>query len=216
MKKKTKMKLAFWAAFVLTLSVVLTYYINVGLRPNIMAQGETRMKNTALEIMNSSVREAINDVEDMDNLLQIEKNKEGQITFVGANSGKLNRIAFHCSTLAQERLEAMEETTINIPFGNLVGSKLFSGMGPKIRIHVLPMGAVTTQFHSEFQSAGINQTRHKLFIVLECTMSLVYGSTSQRVVVQSQVLISESIIVGVVPETFADVEDADEFMNLIP
>jgi len=47
-------------------------------------------------------------------------------------------------------------------------------------------------------------------------MRMIVGGAVQSVSVESDVLVSECIIVGAVPETYADVMDADEFMNLIP
>lgn len=77
------------------------------------------------------------------------------------------------------------------------------------------MGSVKTSFSSEFETAGINQTRHKIFLLLETSLRIVVGNSSQSVKVQHQVLISETIIVGSVPNTFLEA-DREELMNLIP
>ena len=47
-------------------------------------------------------------------------------------------------------------------------------------------------------------------------MALVVGSASQNVHVQSQVLIADAIIVGNVPQTYADLDNSSGFMDLIP
>ena len=63
----------------------------------------------------------------------------------------------------------------SIPLGNALGSKLFSGMGPELKVGVLPMGEVSAEYFTEFYAAGINQTRYKIYIVLKSDMALVVG-----------------------------------------
>ena len=75
---------------------------------------------------------------------------------------------------------------------------------------------MNTNFETEFETAGINQTRHKIFLTLRATISLIVPTGSQLVDVTSKVPIVESIIVGEVPQSFVDVNDKDDMLNLIP
>ena len=81
---------------------------------------------------------------------------------------------------------------------------------------MLPIGAVSTYFETEFETAGINQTRHKIFLTLETSVSLIVPADSRMVQVTSTVPIAESIIVGQVPDSFVDVSDEEDMLNLIP
>ena len=83
-------------------------------------------------------------------------------------------------------------------------------------MQILPIGAVQTNFDTEFVSAGINQTRHKIFLSLRTTVSLIIPTGSQLVEVNSTVPIAESIIVGEVPDSFVDVSDMEDMLNLVP
>ena len=91
-----------------------------------------------------------------------------------------------------------------------------SGFGPRLEVQILPVGAVHTSFDTEFETAGINQTRHKIFLNLRATVSLIVPTGSQLVEVTSTVPIAESIIVGEVPESFVDVNNEEDMLNLIP
>ena len=71
---------------------------------------------------------------------------------------------------------------------------------------------------TEFEDAGINQTRHKIYLILNATVRIVVGNTSQTVEISSQVLISETIIVGSVPESYTYLNDSsgEAKYNLVP
>ena len=83
-------------------------------------------------------------------------------------------------------------------------------------MQILPIGAVHASFDTEFESAGINQTRHRIFLKLRATVSLIIPTGSQIVEVESIMPIAESIIVGGVPDSFVDVGSELEMLELAP
>ena len=66
----------------------------------------------------------------------------------------------------------------------------------------MPIGSVITSFSSSFESAGINQTKHSLYIDANITISVILALTTKHVDFVTQVLICENIIVGKVPEFY--------------
>ena len=87
-------------------------------------------------------------------------------------------------------------------FGNFTGNSLFSGIGPNIKIRVMPAGTVTTEFKTEFLSAGINQTRHRVYVSVVCHMRVVAPFASDNVVVDNSVTVAETILIGEVPSYY--------------
>ena len=73
--------------------------------------------------------------------------------------------------------------------------------------------AVSAAFSTEFESAGINQTRHKIYLSLQTSVRLVIPSGARQVLLQSQVLIAESIIVGEVPQSYVSVPETGDALN---
>lgn len=133
-----------------------------------------------------------------------------------AKTMRMNEIASQTALLAEEELNSFENQFVDIPIGAALGIRFLSGFGPRISVQILPVGAVNTNFETEFEAAGINQTRHKIFLTLRATISLIVPTGSQLVDVTSKVPIVESIIVGEVPQSFVDVNDRDDMLNLIP
>lgn len=216
MKKRKKIKRILIIFIIIGFLIGCYAIVDNGLRPNLVAQGEAKLKNIAVNIMNNSVSEALEEAGDTTNLIRAEKDKDGKITMISADSAMMNKIAVKSALNAQRKINELQNTQISIPLGNVLGSKLFSGLGPAININVTPLGVVNTNFHTEFESAGINQSRYKVYIKLDSNMKMVVGATSQSVEISTEILISDVILVGAVPDTYANLTDSGDFLNLIP
>ena len=95
-------------------------------------------------------------------------------------------------------------------------SRLLAGSGPSVRVKIVPAGAVTTEFVSEFSSAGINQTRHRIFLQVHTTVQMIIPTGTQSAAVSAHVPVAESIIVGDVPQSFVDVLMGEGVKGLAP
>lgn len=133
-----------------------------------------------------------------------------------ADTMRMNELAAKTALMAEDELNSVENQVVRIPLGAALGIKSLSGFGPKMSMQILPVGAVHASFDTEFESAGINQTRHRIFLTLRATVSLIIPTGSQLVEVQSTMPIAESIIVGHVPDSFVDVNDQKDILDLAP
>ena len=213
-KKRAKRLIILGLALIFLLASY--FYLDRGLKSNLLVQGEAQLNNMAISIMNGSVRETLQKYTPVSDLLLTQKDEQGRIAMVSADAAAMNQIVYECIERAQGKIQKLEQEKLSIPLGNALGSRLFSGKGPDIKVGVLPMGAVGAEYFTEFYAAGINQTRYKIYIVLKSDMALVVGGSSQSVHVESQVLIADAIIVGTVPQTYADLDGSNGFMDLIP
>ena len=107
---------------------------------------------------------------DYEDFVDVHYDAEGEASMLSANTILMNRIAADAATAAQENIDTLADEGITLPLGSALGSGVFSGKGPRLRFEILPVGTVKTAFVTEFESAGINQTRHK--ISLEATASV--------------------------------------------
>ena len=95
-------------------------------------------------------------------------------------------------------------------FGSFTGFKLLSGKGPGVPIRISSIGNVETDLRSEFTSQGINQTLHRVYLQVECQVSILtpYDDITEKI--KNQVLIAENVIVGKIPNTYYNIEGIDE------
>ena len=94
--------------------------------------------------------------------------------------------------------------------GSFTGFKLLSGKGPGVPIRISSIGNVETDLRSEFTSQGINQTLHRVYLQVECQVSILtpYDDITEKI--KNQVLIAENVIVGKIPNTYYNIEGIDE------
>ncbi len=206
-----------WIAILLLVAIVIGYVlIDNAVKPTIMSISEAKLRAIAVNAMNAAVQETIGNGMNYTDLINIEKDDTGKIMLVRANAALMNKLAADTAITAQDKISSIGEQGISIPIGTIIGGQLLSGRGPSVKIKFEPVGSVTTDFMTEFEDAGINQTRHKIFLVLNATVKIVVGNASQQVEISSQVLISETIIVGSVPESYLQFDSKDEMLNLLP
>lgn len=94
-----------------------------------------------------------------------------------ADAQRINTIARDAAYLAQKNFKALAEAGVKVPLGAFSGIEALSGFGPPVTFKLLPVGAAHCSFRSAFTSAGINQTRHAVYldIVLDITVVLPCG-----------------------------------------
>lgn len=90
--------------------------------------------------------------------------------------------------------------------GSFTGFKLLSGRGPGIKIRISTIGNVKTDLRSEFISQGINQTLHRIYLQVDCEVSILTPFDNITQSITNQVLIAENVIVGNIPNTYYNLE----------
>ena len=170
----------------------------------------------AVKVINSAVADIMHSGISYDDLIMVHMNDKGQVTMLQANTVRMNDLATRTALQAQEKLQETKNQVIQIPLGAAFGIHFLAGSGPFIPVKILPVGAVSTQFITEFESAGINQTRHKILLSTKTTVRLIIPTGAKQVDLVSTVPIAESIIVGEVPDQFVDLNEKSDIVNLVP
>ena len=109
----------------------------------------------------------------------------------------VSQVVLQCN----EKLSELEDLGVKVPVGYLTNNIMFYNMGPKITVKMQQVGNIVTSYESIFESAGINQTRHKIYLNLNLTMRIVVPFNSKDVEVSCQIPVSDTIIVGKIPDT---------------
>lgn len=170
----------------------------------------------AVQALNQAAEALIADGISYDSLVHVTLGEDGSVRLLQANTAGMNSLASRASLTAQAKLEALQDQTVSVPLGSALGVTLLAGTGPRIQVHMLPVGAVVTAYETEFTSAGINQTRHRVLLTMRAQVRLVLPTWASGVEAVTQVAVAESIIVGQVPDSFVNVGDDTDLLNLVP
>lgn len=135
---------------------------------------------------------------------------DNSVTSLAADTGAVNLLKSRVSLAILDRIGAKQRITVSIPLGTLLGSHYFTGRGPFIRIPIGVSGSVLTDIKSEFISAGINQTRHRLILEVKTQLFAAVPTAHTSVTVDSSFIITESILLGKIPDAYTVVENIDE------
>lgn len=198
---------------ILLLLSALLLLLEKNLETVILDMAHARAEAMAVEYINEAVRDVMKEGVTYEEMMQVRLDAQGRITLLQANAARMNEVATVTALRAQERLESAEAQSVGIPLGAASGIPFLSALGPRIQVRIVPVSAVTAEFSTEFESAGINQSRHKIYLSLHTTVRLVIPTGAKQVMIGSQVLIAESIIVGDVPQSYVNVPEMDDSLN---
>lgn len=169
---------------------------------------EDKAKSIATIISNNEATNVMKD-HTYDELFTIEKDNDGNITMIKSNVIPINEIISDVAVKIQNSINERGKENIKITIGSFTGSKLLSGRGPGIPIKISSIGNVETDLRSEFSAQGINQTLHRLYLQVDCEVSILtpYNTISEKV--SNQVLLIENVIVGKIPNTYYNLDGID-------
>ena len=205
-----------WLILLVLLLTAAVIAMEQNLSQTMLDMAFARAYSMAVETINRAVKQAMGQGVAYEELIDAQMDAQGRVSMLRANTMRMNELASQTALLAERELGSAENQVVEIPLGAALGVSFLSGFGPRLEVQILPVGAVHTSFDTEFETAGINQTRHKIFLNLRATVSLIVPTGSQLVEVTSTVPIAESIIVAEVPESFVDVNNEEDMLNLIP
>ncbi len=136
---------------------------------------------------------------DTDELVIIGSNEGGIITNLRTDTASINAIK---ATFTRSLTESLKKKSykIGVPIGDIIGIPASIGRGPALPIRITGYTAAVTDINSEFISAGLNQTLHRITmtVTVECTLLLPRLQT-KKLSVTSAVPLSETVIIGDVP-----------------
>lgn len=199
-KKKIRFVLVVILISILLIELIFNY-----INPMFESLCQLKAKEIAARIVNQKTKESIENI-DYNDLITIVRDNNGNITMVKANVLAINKISAELTIDIQEELQKESQTAIYIPLGSIFGNQVLSNLGPKIKIRLNPSGVVTTDFKSQFEMAGINQTIHRIYLYTVCKVNIVTPLKTIANEISSEVMVAESVIVGPVPDSYYNLE----------
>lgn len=126
--------------------------------------------------------------------------EDGNAVSVESIPYNINKVQSEIGLLINHELKKNGQKYAEIPLGSLTSSYLLTGRGPHLKLKVCPVGAAQTTLRSDFSSAGINQTRHRISAVITVKMSSSVPLYSFDKELSFEFLLAENILMGNVPD----------------
>ena len=198
---------------IIVIAMVTANLIIKSINPIIEKNCENIAKSVATKVSNEQATIVMSKYK-YDDLCNISKDTNGNITMISANIITVNEIISDIAVKIQDELNNDSNGSFNMRLGAFTGMKLLSGLGPNINIKISTIGNVETDLKSEFFSAGVNQTLHRIYLEVKCRVAILTPFETMEEEILNQVLLSEAVIVGTTPNTYYNLEGMGE-NNLI-
>ncbi len=201
--KKDRNTITFRIICIFLVLTIISVLIDLQLRPIIKTVGGSALKNTLSNVLDGSVNDMVDELGvRYGDMVEIERNKDGVIQAITLNSSYINGYKADLSDGCSDRLAKFDETVVPVPVGSLIGGSFFNGRGFCFNIKATIYGFAVTDVESKFESAGINQTRHTIYLNVQASAHAYMGLCHLNESVDETVILVETIIVGEVPETY--------------
>lgn len=182
-----------------------------GLRPMVLQYAENYMVHEAsfalYQVMTDTVYQNRAEYE---NLVTLERDAEQAVTALRTDGIAANHLKIQIEQAVYEALSKLEKSKVRIPLGTLLGTDFFAGQGPAVNVGVSGLGNVKTEFISAFRDAGINQTRHQMILKVTSQIRILTSLGSVDTQVTNELAVSDTVIVGHVPEQYTYVNDTEQ------
>lgn len=191
------------------LAFLLIHFLEAEIQPLMESLAETTVRTAVIAVIDSSVERSLAEESVCyEDLIHIRTDDGGYVTAMTADTVKLNWLRTDILSRVMEQVDSIDSRELQIPFGNLTGFSWLSGRGPGLPVQVVSAAAPEAEFHNVFTSAGINQTLHRVMLEVSVKINLFLPGGVVETVVNTQVCVAETVIVGQVPGTYLELPES--------
>lgn len=211
----SRKKLIFFAVIIISIflmSIFFSYVVN----PIIINTVELKSKSMTTQAINSAIADVLDGTITYNDLVNIVTNEMGDVELIQANTLKVNMLSKDIARSTETKLDTFGQSGIKIPLGTFTGMTFLVGKGPSLTLSTIPIGAVTCAFESIFESAGINQTAHRIYLNVTADVGVVLPFTTRKLRTSQAVMVSENIIIGKIPDVYLETSVLDRQLNFVP
>lgn len=170
----------------------------------------TRVSSTVNRLVSETVNDAVEKgTFQYDRMISFEKDNNGAITAVKSNMTEFNRLQAEILKDILGKVSEVSTRELSIPVGTLTGTSLLAGRGPGIKVRMQSVGSSTAVLENEFTSAGINQTKHRILLKVDVSVSILLPGFATATKVTNAITVAETIIVGDVPDSYTYFHSGD-------
>ncbi len=202
-------KIFLLAVLIVAVFILFIAVLEHNLRPSIMAIAETKARMIALDSINNAIHKKVVDGGNFRDLIDVRTDDQGRIVLMQANTIKINQLTTETLLELNRNLRELKYEGFAIPLGQVLGSQLLANYGPGIKVKITPVGAARVNIKDDFEEAGINQARHKLYMNVNTDLKIVVPLMSSKIEVQAQVPLAETFIIGDVPGTYVKMDSGN-------
>lgn len=183
--------------------IFLIVFFNFKIRPVIKSSASNKSRVIVSQTINESIlKDMYENRENYSEIMAMNKNDTGEVVSFTSNIEKINSLKSHVALTVGKALCNLKEKDTLIPLGTLSGIEFLNCKGPPIPLKISTSGNVYTDLKSDFWASGINQTLHRINLIIHTKVSVIMPGCSCSFETDNKVLIAETVILGRVPNLY--------------
>jgi sporulation protein YunB len=198
-----------------TVFSLLFFHLRDNVTGTVVDRVEDKMRAASAEALNAAVFDSLLVLSfEYSDLFSVVYDRDGNIAMVSAISHNINRLARDVMDRFEQNI-LRERYIIGLPIGAFSGITLLSNLGREIEIEINPQRSVHCFYESIFESAGINQTLHRIYLSITGLIALSLPLRNIEIDLSSKILIAENLLIGRVPNVYLG-SSITRVPNLVP
>jgi len=176
--------------------------------PLVLDAAELRLQTEINNVINSVVQEIIisHNVNAEDFIIQNSSGTLSAKPVLSVNTVLVNEICNAAAMGISARLNNLEPELVEVPIFMALGLDTLAQFGPRFSFYLAPIGNALVDYESSFTAVGINQTHFAVWLTVESVVRIINPVQSSEIVVTRNVSLVDTIISGVVPDTYLSVD----------
>jgi sporulation protein YunB len=202
-----------WLIIIIGIILYIFNFIDKNIRPTVLTLSEIKARAITTETINKSVKKKIGKDINYNDLIFVRYGTDGKVALMQANTILMNNIAAEVALEVQKELTDISASKIEVPLKNVFDTQILRL--PSIKLTIVPQGAVSVDFATEFKQSGINQTRHRIYLVINTSIRMIVPLISDDIEITTNIPIAETIIVGDVPEQYIELPKEEDAIEIV-
>ncbi|MFP4017147.1 MAG: sporulation protein YunB, partial [Halanaerobiales bacterium] len=183
------MRFKFWRVVItfIILLLIIFYCVHRSITPAFFNLAEVKVKNIANQAINQAVAKEVENI-DYQDIIKYVYNEQGEVVLMQPDIKSINTFTTSMSLAIQQELEKVSREVVKIPLTRILGVDILAGYGPDLDMQIVPAGfTVPPEVNDSFSAAGINQTRHKIYLMVAVDFKMIVPFSSKNVEVIAEV-----------------------------
>lgn len=205
-RKRKRLKKIVALVLVLSLLTGAGLYVRSNIVPLVTEKAYYSIRGEAVTALNNAYQKTVEEMTSLgySDFVTVTKDSDGKISFISVDMLKVNNVMSFISTVVLEEMQSIATDGVDVPLGAFSGILLLGDNGKDVNIEVETVGIAECNFRSDFETVGINQVRHTLYIDIIASANVVLPLYAKDVFCESSLLLCENVIVGEVPEFYLE------------
>lgn len=189
-------------ALLLVCVILALSYLNNKLDPLVCSTAIPQLENFMTRFINDAVTVVLSS--GTWNFVSIKYGDNGRVLSIETDSAEINLFRAAVTDEIAKKIAVPDEYFVYISMSNIMDDEIFFSLFKnwKVEASVTPNGKAETTVESSLESAGINQSIHKITLSVTCGITALLLISTVSVETVTDICIAETVIIGDVPAVY--------------